>query len=72
MDALVGKKVKEIRPMTDAELKEEGWDGCSESAPVLVFEDGTRIFPSRDNEGNGPGALFGKGSDGAGLHLLPK
>jgi hypothetical protein len=25
---------------------------------VLELDDGTSIFPSRDDEGNGPGALF--------------
>jgi len=52
---IVGKKIKEARYLTDKELNLEGWD-----APclVLVLEDNTLLYPSRDTEGNGPGRLF--------------
>jgi hypothetical protein len=33
-------------------------------ATVLVLDDGTILYPSRDDEGNGPGALFGADRDG--------
>lgn len=43
-------------------MKEEDWHG---PAPVaLLMEDGTYIYPSQDDEGNGPGALFGRSSKG--------
>ncbi len=58
----IGAKLLEVRNMTNAEIKNEGWDYmCSELdlIKVLVFDDGSVIYPSRDYEGNGPGAFFG-------------
>lgn len=53
-----GLKIKEVRSMTKVELNGEGWDS---RYPVvcIVLEDGTKLYPSRDEEGNGPGAIFG-------------
>lgn len=57
--ALVGKRVVETRYLKDVEMRALGWE---ESVPVIIFDDGTMLFPSRDDEGNGGGALFGQGS----------
>jgi len=57
-EALVGKRVKSVRYLSKEEVGALGW--CA-SALVLEFEDGTLVFPSRDDEGNGAGALFGQG-----------
>lgn len=54
-----GKTIAEIRPMSDEEQAMEGWERTRYDPPVVVFEDGTKIYPSQDHEGNGPGALFG-------------
>jgi hypothetical protein len=51
--------------MTPAELAGYAWGG-EEPAVVLELEDGSRLFASRDPEGNGPGALFFERKDGAG------
>lgn len=62
---VVGRTIVEVRPMTDAELQEEGWEDWNEVPAALVLDDGTVLYPSRDTEGNGPGALFGiKGEQG--------
>lgn len=53
---LLGRKVVEVRLLTDSELSNLGWDNATF---VIFFNDGTYIFPSQDDEGNGPGALFG-------------
>lgn len=64
---LEGKTVKEVRLMTAKEKRDNAW---SASPVVIVFTDGTIIFPSRDPEGNGPGALFGRDKEGEfQLHL---
>lgn len=64
MTDLETQSVQEIRQMTDAELEREGWDHHRGKTPtVIVFEDGTKIYPSKDPEGNGPGALFGINTD---------
>jgi hypothetical protein len=62
---LVGATVTEVRPMTEAELDREGWelDRHGERTAV-VFSDGTVLYASRDDEGNGPGAIFGVTKDG--------
>lgn len=55
-DPATGRRIAEVRRMTSAEMSAEGW---SQPATVLVLEDGTLIYASRDDEGNGPGVLFG-------------
>jgi hypothetical protein len=61
---LVGQKIKTIREMTDVEMANEDWHGY-QAGVMLVLEDGTKIFPSQDPEGNGPGCLFGINKDGS-------
>jgi hypothetical protein len=55
---LVGKRVTAIRLLTDKELEAEGWE---EGSPVtaIEFDDGSLVYASMDEEGNGPGELFG-------------
>ena len=53
--ALVGKTIKEVRYLTEEEADGLGWDRCS---LVISLDDGTFMYPSQDDEGNGPGALF--------------
>jgi hypothetical protein len=64
---LIGKTVKEIRIMTEVELRSEGWD--DRNCTVIVFDDGTLLYPSRDEEGNGPGQFFGITSKGECFHI---
>lgn len=68
---LIGKKLVAIRPMTPIEKADEGWDFGGEETAALGFEDGTVLFASRDYEGNGPGAIFGKNAKGEGFTLMP-
>jgi len=58
---LVGRTIKKVRYLTEAEVKGLGW---YESSLVMELDDGTLVFPSRDDEGNGGGALFGQNSKG--------
>lgn len=60
MTDIVGQKITGIRAMTKAELAAEGWEFGHDNPPVLVLENGTCLYPSRDQEGNGGGAMFGK------------
>lgn len=52
---LKGKKIVDVRYMTQEEANEFDWDS---KAIVMQLDDGTLIFPSMDSEGNGPGSLF--------------
>ena len=65
--ALVGCRIVEVRAMNKRELEAEGWP-VEESVPVLVLDNGAVLFPSRDDEGNGPGSLFGM-LRGQGFHV---
>jgi hypothetical protein len=56
-----GKTIKDVRPMTDAEMDREGWAGDRPTAIELL--DGTVLYPSEDPEGNGPGVFFGYDSE---------
>ena len=56
--ALAGRRIVEVRAMNTSELAAEGWPP-DQTVSVLVLDNGTLLFPSRDEEGNGPGALFG-------------
>lgn len=58
-DNIIGKKIIDIRPMTEKEIEEQYWQHDSENAFAIVLENGTVLFPSRDYEGNGPGVMFG-------------
>lgn len=52
---LEGRTIVRVRYINEDEMKSLYW---FESGIVLELDDGTWIFPSRDDEGNGPGALF--------------
>jgi hypothetical protein len=56
---LVGRTITKVRPMTSEELAAVDWSGRFGEMPVVIeLDDGTAVIPSRDFEGNGPGALF--------------
>lgn len=52
---LLGRTIKLVRYMTNEEANEFGW---YRRAVVIQLNDGTCIYPSRDDEGNDAGALF--------------
>ena len=57
---LLDKTIVEVRYMTDEEQTSMHWD----SKPIiLILNDGTAIYPSRDDEGNDAGALFTTNED---------
>ena len=52
---LINKKSVDVRYMTIEESNDMGW---YERSVAFQTEDGLWFFPSRDDEGNGGGALF--------------
>ena len=71
-DPIIGQKVAAIRNMTKEELAEEGWEFSNPlSTTVIVLSNGTLLYASADEEGNGPGALFGKHPDVGGIYVHP-
>jgi len=67
--AFIGRRIVEVRAMSARELEAEGWPP-DETVPVLVLDNGAILFPSRDEEGNGPGALFGATARKQGFRVL--
>lgn len=61
----IGLTITDVRDMTKQEAEVEGWDEFdTRDVTVLVLSDGSKLYPSRDPEGNGGGALFGVDPDG--------
>jgi hypothetical protein len=57
---IIGHKVAAVRPMTQSELDDEYWSCHMGNMPVVIeLENGTKLYASKDSEGNGPGVLLG-------------
>lgn len=54
LQPLVGRTIKRVRYMQPDEVAEFGWCGCP---VVLELDDGTLLYPVRDDEGNDAGML---------------
>jgi hypothetical protein len=67
---MIGKRIVKVRRMTNKEMKREGWEGCVHRPVVLVLDDGTLLYPSCDDEGNGPGAIFGFNTEGQAISII--
>lgn len=52
---MLGKKIIGVRYMTEDEADQRGWWS---RGLIIELEGGQTIVPSKDDEGNGPGALF--------------
>jgi len=63
---LVGKTIANVRYMTEKEMEGSGWYS---KAPIIIFTDGTYMYPTCDEEGNDAGALF---TNIKGLDIIPK
>jgi len=55
---LGGRRIVSVRWLSKGEVDGLGWD---QKAIVIQLDDGTILYPSRDDEGNGAGALFVQG-----------
>jgi len=69
---MLGLKIVGIRKMTKKEIRYEGWEGQIDVPTAIVLSDGTLLYASRDDEGNGPGQIFGKAPDGKAFQLASK
>ena len=68
MTQLVGARLVAMRRLSARELAREGWP-ADEHVLALVFDNGLIVYASRDDEGNGPGALFGATARGQGFRV---
>ena len=58
MQDILGKRVVELRTLTADELSTEGWENEMVPVVTIVLENGVKLYPSSDMEGNSGGALF--------------
>ena len=54
-ELLLHKTIVAVRFMTNEEMHDYGWTHC---AVMFRLNTGEWVYPSQDDEGNGPGALF--------------
>ena len=52
---LLGRTITLVRYMNDSEQEDLGWYN---KAVVIQLDNGIALFPTQDDEGNGPGALY--------------
>lgn len=65
----VGRTIVECRLMTPDELADEGWEN-NQDAAIIIFNDGSRIYPSADEDGSKAGVMFGKNKKGEPSYLF--
>jgi hypothetical protein len=65
---LLHKRIVNVRYMTKEEMGEMGW---YERSIAFQTHDGLWFFPSRDDEGNGGGALFTSDEKQSCLPVMP-
>lgn len=68
MSIEVGQTIQAVRWMTTEEMEQEGWD---RPAVILEMVEGGKIYASQDEEGNGPGTLFGIDRNGEQIYIVP-
>lgn len=66
----IGQRIVGVRELTPLELNYAGWEQGA-YACALVLSDGSIIYASRDYEGNGPGAMFGRLRTGESFVVSP-
>lgn len=54
-ELLLGRIITDVSYMSEDEAYEYGWE---ERPVVITLDNGLKLIPSRDDEGNGGGALF--------------
>jgi len=67
---LKGRKIKSVGKLSAKQMDDMMWDG--EPPATLIFEDGTRLYASRDPEGNGPGQMIIHMPDGKEYYPQPQ
>ena len=64
---LVGRTIVAVSYLDEDSQRDLLWDrGCI----VITLDNGVRIYPAADDEGNGPGALFTNSPDLLGIPVI--
>ena len=67
---LIGRKIVGVVRLSDDLREKEGWENSPHFGVSIVLDDGSFIYASQDEEGNGPGAFFGF-KDEQSYYILP-
>ena len=58
---IIGEALKSVAFMDEKQMENEGWGLClPHQYPICLTFETAKIFPAKDFEGNGPGAITGK------------
>ena len=69
---IIGKKIVDVIKLPNTIFTQEGWEYSPYDGIALVLSDGSFLYPAQDEEGNGPGALFGMNKDlDTAYYILP-
>ena len=60
---IIGRKIVDVINLSKDIVEAEGWENTPYACIGLLLDDGNIIYPSQDEEGNGPGAIFVYGND---------
>ena len=60
---IIGRKIVDVINLSKDIVEAEGWENTPYACIGLLLDDGNNIYPSQDEEGNGPGAIFAYGKD---------
>lgn len=64
---LKGKTIKKVRYLTEDEMNSNMW---YKRGVVIIFTDGSMVYPVADDEGNESGVMFGQDTKGK-QYVLP-
>ena len=60
---VIGRKIVDVISLNKKVIEKEGWDNSPYNSVCLVLDDGSIIYPSQDEEGNGLGCFFAMGKE---------
>jgi len=63
MDKWIGQTIKEIRKATEEEHKSWGFEDHMDLSPVIVLDNGEKIYTMSDAEGNNTGVMCATDKD---------
>lgn len=70
---ITGRTIKKVYIGNKKFFEDQGWGDYPYGAATIVeLDDGSVIFASQDEEGNGPGLMFGIDNKGRNFYIGPE
>lgn len=67
---LIGRKIVDVVKLSKDIKEKEGWEYHHYDGVSIILDDGSFIYASQDEEGNGPGTFFGFKDDQS-YYIMP-